>query len=161
MTSLTKQITDPQNLSVVKPENPGITDVGSTSGYIQHGKMPLLICILNLHATINKRKPYRSFKVVPDTIWNENRWVVVTSSIHEPPAIVTSYWPIILTLFLWRFHHNGVTSQQCFSPAVRRHCIFRSVLFRFRGRMENYQSCVLHCGGLCCHSDTTHMGPAW
>ena len=98
----------------------GITDV--SSGDIHHWKMPLSICILNLRVAVNKRKSHRSFQVAPDTISNENRWVIVTSSIHEPLATLTSYWPIILTLFMWRlssdwrcqpgtFQHGGSSSR--------------------------------------------------
>ena len=102
-----------QNLSVIKLEKHGITDFSSTSGYIYHWKMPLFICILNLHVTLNKRKPYHSLLVVPDTISNENRWVIVMWSLHEPLAIVTSYRPIILTLFLWT-----LLSQRCCQPGT-------------------------------------------
>ena len=38
--------------------------------------------------------------------------------------------------FYGRFHHNGVASQGRFSMAVHRWCIYRSVLLRFRGRIE-------------------------
>ena len=63
MTSLTKQFMAPQNLSVMRLEKHGVTDVSSTFGYIHHWKMPLFICILNVHVTLNKRKLYRSFLV--------------------------------------------------------------------------------------------------
>ena len=42
--------------------------------------------------------------------------------------------------FYGRFHHNGVANQGRFSMAVHRRCIYRSVLLRFRGRIEIYHS---------------------
>ena len=72
--------------------------------------------ILNLHVTFNKQKPYRSFLVIPDTISNENRWVIVTSSIHEPLAILMLYWPIILTLFLWTLSSQWHCQPGTFQP---------------------------------------------
>ena len=111
-----------QNLSVMKLEKHGITDVSSTFGYIHHWKIPLFLCIFNICVTLDKWKPYRSFLVIPEKISNENRWVVVTSLRHEPLAIVTSYWPIILTRFLWtlssQWHCQPGTFQPCGSSLL-------------------------------------------
>ena len=130
----------------MKLEKHGITDVSSTSGDNHHWKIPLSISIFNLHVAVNKRKSYRSYLVFAlNTISNENRWVIVTSSIHEPVATVTSYWPIILTLFLWTassewrcqpgtFQHGGSLSRylsQCiasFSCYNRNWSLIRSAL---------------------------------
>ena len=71
------------------------------SGNIHHWKIPLFICISNLLVTSDKWKSYRPLLVAPDTISNENMWVIMTPSIHEPLVIVTSCWPMILSLFLW------------------------------------------------------------
>ena len=118
----------------------------------------LLIFILKLHVALNKRKIKPFIPSRPHTIWHENRWVIVTSLSHEPLALVTSFWPIILTLFLWTLYLNGVGSQGRFSMAVHRCCIYRSVLLGFRGRIENDHSYGLRCRGLCCHLGTALMG---
>ena len=62
--------------------------------------------------------------------------------------------------FYGRFYHNGVASQGRFSLAVHRSCIFRSILLRFRGRIEIDHSYGLRCHGLCCHSGTTLVAPS-
>ena len=75
----------------MKLEKYRIMDVGSTCGDIHHWEMPLFILILNFHVTLNKWKPYHSFLVAPNTISNENMRAIVTSSIHDPLAIMTPY----------------------------------------------------------------------
>ena len=86
----------------------------------------------------------------------------MTSSICEPRAIVTSHWPIILTLYLWAL---SSTQWRCqpgrFSMAAYRHDrrgIYRCVLLRFRGRIEIDHSYSLPCRGLCCHSRHSTRG---
>ena len=105
----------------------GISDMNSISDDI-HYWIPLFNCILNLHLALNKRKSYRSFLVPPPPPppppiqFQMKTGVIVTSSIHEPLAVVT-YWPTILTLFLWTlpsklrcqpgtFQRGGSSSQE-------------------------------------------------
>ena len=89
-------------------------------------------------------------------ISNVNSWAIVTSSICEPLAIVTSHWSIILTLYLWRLSSPQWRCQPGrFSMAAHRHDrrgIYRCVLLRFCGRIEIDHSYGLRCRGLCCHS---------
>ena len=91
-------------------------------------------------------------------------WVdeIVTSSICEPLAIVTSHWSIILTLYLWSLSSSQWRCQPGrFSMAAHRHDrrgIYRCVLLRFRGRIEIDHSYGLRCRGLCCHSRHSTRG---
>ena len=89
-------------------------------------------------------------------ISNVNSLAIVTSSICEPLAIVTSHWSIILALYLWTLSSPQWRCQPGrFSMAAHRHDrrgIYRCVLLRFRGRIEIDHSYGLHCRGLCCHS---------
>ena len=112
--------------------------------------------LLNLHVVLDKRKPYRPFLAAPDMISNFNSSAIVTSSICEPLAIVTSRWSIILTLYLWTLSSS---QWRCppgrFSMAAHRHDrrgIYRCALLRFRGKIEIDHSYGLRCRGLCCHS---------
>ena len=117
---------------------------------------------MNLHVVLNKRKPYRSFLAAPDMISNVNSLAIVTSSICEPPAIGTSHWSIILTLYLWTLSSPQWRCQPGrFSMAAHRHDrrgIYRCVLLRFRGRIEIDHSYGLRCRGLCCHSRHSTRG---
>ena len=95
-------------------------------------------------------------------ISNVNSLAIVTSSISEPLAIVTSPWPIVLTLYLWTLSSSQWRCQPgCFSMAAHRHDrrgIFRCVLLRFRGRIEIDHSYGLRCRGLCFHSRHSTRG---
>ena len=88
-------------------------------------------------------------------ISNVNSSAIVTSSICEPLAIVTSHWSIILTLYLWTLSTSQWRCQPGrFSMAAHRHDrrgIYRCALLRFRGRIEIDHSYGLRCRGLCCH----------
>ena len=56
--------------------------------------MQLFICILNFYVTSNKRKPYRSFLVVPDTIkWKQMSYfdVIDTWALGYCDIILTDY----------------------------------------------------------------------
>ena len=105
---------------------------------------------------LDKRKSYHSFIGTPDMISNVNSLAIVTSSICEPLAIVTSHWSIILTLYLWTLSSSQWRCQPGrFSMAAHRHDrrgIYRCVLLRFRGRIEFDHSYGLSWSGLCCHS---------
>ena len=86
-------------------------------------------------------------------ISNVNSLAIVTSSICEPLAILTSHWSIILTLYLWTLSLSQWPGR--FSMAAHRHDrrgIYRCVLLRFRGRIEIDHSYGLRWSGLCCHS---------
>ena len=89
-------------------------------------------------------------------ISNVNSSAIVTSSICEPLAIVTSRWSIILTLYLWTLSSSQWRCQPGrFSMAAHRHDrrgIYRCALLRFHGRIEIDHSYGLRCRGLCCHS---------
>ena len=95
-------------------------------------------------------------------ISNVNSLAIVTSSICETPAIVTSHWSIILTLYLWALSSPQWRCQPGrFSMAAHRHDrrgIYRCVLLRFRGRIEIDHSYGLRCRGLCCHSRHSTRG---
>ena len=95
-------------------------------------------------------------------ISNVNSLAIVTSSICEPRAIVTSPWPIVLTLHLWTLSSSQWRCQPGrFSMAAHRHDrrgIYRCVLLRFRGRIEIDHSYGLSCRGLCCHSRHSTRG---
>ena len=95
-------------------------------------------------------------------ISNVKSLAIVTSSICEPLAIVTSHWSIILTLYLWTLSSSQWRCQPGrFSMAAHRHdrCgIYRCVLLRFRGRIEIDHSYGLRCRGLCCHSRHSTRG---
>ena len=95
-------------------------------------------------------------------ISNVNNSAIVTSSICEPLAIVTSHWSIILTLYLWSLLSSQWRCQPGrFSMAAHRHDrrgIYRCVLLRFRGRIEIDHSYGLRCRGLCCHSRHSTRG---
>ena len=130
----------------------------SASGYILHWQMPLVICIFNHQLTINKRKPYRSFPVVPDTISNENRCYFDVID-----TWAAGYCDVILT-----DHSNAVSLDAFIAMALpardvstRRFivAVFRSVLLRFRGRIEIDHSYGLRCRGLCCLSGTALVRP--
>ena len=113
---------------------------------------PLYVCILNLHVTLSKWKSYHWFLVTPDTISNENRWVIGTSSIHVQLAIVTcivSMDAFITTMLLarevsaWWFIVAAFIAMYCFILMV-----------------EIDYSYGLCCCGLCCHSSTALLRPA-
>ena len=86
------------------------------------------------------KKPYHSFLAAPHMISNVNSLAIVTSSICEPRAIVTSPWPIVLTLYLWTLSSSRWRCQPGrFSMVAHRHDrrgIYRCVLLRFHGRIE-------------------------
>ena len=93
-------------------------------------------------------------------ISNVNSSAIVTSSICEPLAIVTSRWSIILTLYLWTLSQWRCQPGR-FSMAAHRHDrrgIYRCALLRFRGRIEIDHSYGLRCRGLCCHSRHSTRG---
>ena len=89
----------------------------------------------------------------------------MTSLICDPRAIVTSPWPIVLTLYLWTLSSSQWRCQPGrFSMAAHRHDrrgIYRCVLLRFRGRIEIDHSYGLRCRGLCCHSRHSTRGTGW
>ena len=95
-------------------------------------------------------------------ISNVNNLAIVTSSICEPRAIVTSHWPIVLTLYLWTLSSSQWRCQPGrFSMAAHRHDrrgIYRCVLLHFRGRIEIDHSYGLRWSGLCCHSRHSTSG---
>ena len=88
--------------------------------------------------------------------WWNNSFAIVTSSICEPLAIVTSRWSFILALYLWTLSSSQWRCQPgCFSMAAHGHDrrgIYGCVLLRFRGRIEIDHSYGLRCRALCCHS---------
>ena len=156
MTPLTERFKAPKIMSIAELGKSVITGVNSTSGDIHHWKIPLLICKLNLHVVLDKRKPYSSFPVAPDMISNVNSLAILTSSICEPIDIVTSHWSIVLTLYLWWLSSSRWRCQPGrFSMEAHRHdrCwIYSCILLHFRGRIEIEHSYGLRCSGLCCHS---------
>ena len=91
-----------------------------------------------------------------------NSLAIVTSSICEPLAMVTSHWSIILTLYLWTLSSPQWHCQpRRFSMAAHRHDrrgIYRGVFLRFHGRIEIDHSYGLCCHGLCCHSRHSTRG---
>ena len=50
------------------------------------------------------------------TFYVQRNLFIVTSSIHEPLVIVTSHWPIILTLFLWTLSSQWLCQPGTFQP---------------------------------------------
>ena len=96
-------------------------------------------------------------------ISNVNSLAIVTSSICEPWAIVTSHWSIVLTLYQWTLSSSQWRCQPGrFSMAAHhshdRRGIYRCVLLRFRGRIEIDHSYGLRWSGLCCHSRHSTRG---
>ena len=95
-------------------------------------------------------------------ISNVNSLSIVTSSICETRAIVTSHWSIILTLYLWMLSSSQWRCQPGrFSMVAHFHDgrgIYRCVLLLFRGRIEIDHLYGLRCRGLCCHSLHTTRG---
>ena len=95
-------------------------------------------------------------------ISNVNSLAIVTSSMCEPLAIVTSHWYIVLTRYLWTLSSSQWRCQPGrFSMAAHRHdChgIYRCELLRFRGRIEIDHSYGLRWRGLCCHSRHSSRG---
>ena len=95
-------------------------------------------------------------------ISNVNSSAIVTSSICEPLAIVTSHWSIILTLYLWTLSSSQWRCQPGrLSMAAHRYDrrgIYRCALLSFRGRIEIDHSCGLRCRSLCCHSRHSTRG---